>query len=70
MKQLVVLPVTQLLFINNSMKREREKEREREREKEDQNFSMAFHALTGFITSMNSLDCESTKLPPMRLGTL
>ena len=62
MKQLVVLPVTQLLFINNSMKREREKE--------DQNFSMAFHALTGFITSMNSLDCESTKLPPMRLGTL
>lgn len=30
----------------------------------------AYDALTGLITSMDADDCDLTKLPPIRLGTL
>lgn len=33
-------------------------------------FFKALSTLTGFMTSIDAKDCESTNLPPMRLGTL
>lgn len=46
---------------------------QKEKEKPDNNSNkkMLFsYLLTGFMTSMVSDECESTKLPPIRLGTL